>query len=313
MTNPQETNGNPVQATLVTFLLDRTGSMDIIKNDTVGGFNAYVDGLRDSDIPIEFSLVQFSSEGFRKTCVSEPIKTAPRLDEKNYVPSGGTPLIEAAYKTIQAVAEALTKRSDKPKVIVCIQTDGEENASDQSILTDERDEHKNFIPLYSWVMLKRLVEQKTAEGWQFNFIGTGIDAYQQSGRMGISAQATVAAGKTPENTRASYRSMGASTMRYAKGLASTTDLLDEEAAASGDVYRSKYVGTGASPAPGAPPAGASLRFDQVNPPISELAQRAAGKLDLTKPQVPPAAPQPPSPAPVRRSTTTRSGLGTVKL
>ncbi len=306
MTNHLGSLDNPIQTTLVTFLLDRTGSMDMIKHDTIGGFNAYVDGIRDSDVPIEFSLVQFSSEGFRQTCVSEPIKTAPRLDEKNYVPSGGTPLIEAAHKTIQAVAEALGKRADKPKVVVCIQTDGEENASDQSILTDEKDEHKNFIPLYSWAMLKRLVEQKTAEGWQFNFIGTGIDAYQQSGRMGISANATVAAGMETAHTHAAYRSMGASTMRFASGATAHTHLLDEEAMAAGAVHRSKYVGPGAGG--GATQGG---RFDQVNPPISELAQRAAGKVDLTKPQAPTATP--PSPAPVRRSTTTRSGLGTVKL
>jgi hypothetical protein len=33
------------QPTIVSFLLDRTGSMDSIKDETIGGFNAYLDAL----------------------------------------------------------------------------------------------------------------------------------------------------------------------------------------------------------------------------------------------------------------------------
>ena len=32
----------PAATTLVTFLLDRTGSMESIKDDTIGAFNAYL-------------------------------------------------------------------------------------------------------------------------------------------------------------------------------------------------------------------------------------------------------------------------------
>jgi len=33
------------QSTVVSFLLDRTGSMESIKGETIGGFNAYLDAL----------------------------------------------------------------------------------------------------------------------------------------------------------------------------------------------------------------------------------------------------------------------------
>jgi hypothetical protein len=47
------------QTTLVTFLLDRTGSMQAIKADTIGGFNAYLDTLeREVGDLVEFSLLQ---------------------------------------------------------------------------------------------------------------------------------------------------------------------------------------------------------------------------------------------------------------
>lgn len=45
--------------TLVTFPLDRTGSMEAIRDDTIGGFNAYLDGLKgNGEAEIEFTLIQ---------------------------------------------------------------------------------------------------------------------------------------------------------------------------------------------------------------------------------------------------------------
>jgi hypothetical protein len=66
--------------------------------------------------------------------------------------------IEASIKTIDALATAIKGKTAKPKVVVCIQTDGQENQSG---------------PEYTWDRLKALIEAKTKEGWQFNFMGAG--------------------------------------------------------------------------------------------------------------------------------------------
>ncbi len=60
-------------ATLVTFLLDRTGSMESIKDDTIGGFNAYLSALKADGAGIEFSLLQFDSMSIDKVCVNIPV------------------------------------------------------------------------------------------------------------------------------------------------------------------------------------------------------------------------------------------------
>lgn len=237
--------------------------------DTIGGFNAYVESMKRESVPIEFTLVQFSSIGFQKSCVAQPIGSVPELNVDNYRPEGGTPLIEASYKTIQAVAESLAKRQDKPKVIVCIQTDGEENASDQRVMSENKDESGRPIPLYSWRSLKKLVESKIAEGWQFNFLGTGIDAYAQASSMGIPTGATIAASMDAASTRASYNAMGASSMRYARGLASDTSFLSSETVAAGDLYRDKYTNQAPQGAvPGAP----TVRSPSFPPGLSGLNQ-----------------------------------------
>jgi hypothetical protein len=61
-------------------------------------------------------------------------------------------------------------------VVICIQTDGQENSSTEHI----------------WNELNALVKEKAALGWQFNFMGVGMDAYDQGARMGIAPAATVA-------------------------------------------------------------------------------------------------------------------------
>ena len=47
------------QRTLVTFLLDETGSMESIKDDTIGGFNSYLSTLKSSATPIDFTLIKY--------------------------------------------------------------------------------------------------------------------------------------------------------------------------------------------------------------------------------------------------------------
>ncbi len=54
-------------------------------------------------------------------------------------------------------------------MVICIQTDGLENASTE----------------HTWAELNLLIKEKAKLGWQFNFMGAGIDAYEQGRQMGI--------------------------------------------------------------------------------------------------------------------------------
>src|SRR6516164_7611268 len=115
------------QRTLVTFLLDETGSMESIKDDTIGGFNSYLASLKAESTPIDFTLIKFDSRRIEKVCVAAPVSQVKGLDASSYQPGASTPLIDAAYKTIKAVEKSLN--GGNPKVVICIQTDGHENAS----------------------------------------------------------------------------------------------------------------------------------------------------------------------------------------
>lgn len=207
--------------TLVTFLLDRTGSMEPIRNDTIGAFNAYLESLRKEDGNIEFSFLQFDSISIDKICVNTPIAEVKPLTVDTYQPRASTPLIDAACKTIEAVAVAVEQRAVKPKVVVCIQTDGEENASTE----------------HTWAELNQIIKEKSKLGWQFNFMGAGIDAYVQGERMGIARSATVSYDRaSPAATRAAFAASAENTRSFAVGAAPSVAFTPAQKAASGDRF-----------------------------------------------------------------------------
>src|SRR5947199_10646592 len=72
--------------TLVTFLLDETGSMESIKDDTIGGFNSYLSTLKSSATPIDFTLIKFDSRHIEKVCVAVPVGEVKELDTTTYSP-----------------------------------------------------------------------------------------------------------------------------------------------------------------------------------------------------------------------------------
>lgn len=208
--------------TIVTFLLDKSGSMASIRDDTIGAFNTYVDALKaGSSGSIDFTFLQFDSNSVDRIHVAMLISDIPALTRDGYVPGASTPLIDAAMKTINAVEASLSKRDDKPNVVICIQTDGQENASTQ----------------FSWADLNAKIKEKTAAGWQFNFMGASIDAYQQAQAMGIHAAQTVSYDSRDKSaTQASFQASASATMRYATGQSASTAYLHAEKRASGDAF-----------------------------------------------------------------------------
>lgn len=207
--------------TLVTFLLDRTGSMEAIRDDTIGGFNAYLDGLKgNGEADIDFTLIQFDSVSIDKICVAVPVAQVAKLTRDTYQPRASTPLIDAAVKTINAVETSLLSMP-AARVVICIQTDGQENSSTE----------------HNWAELNALVKEKSAKGWQFNFMGVGIDAYDQGARMGIAPAATMAYDhRDRQATVAAFSASAENARAYARAEAPDTAYRPAQKQAAGDRF-----------------------------------------------------------------------------
>lgn len=216
------------QKTLVTLLLDRSGSMNKVKSQTVEAINSYISHLKDGGDDIRFSLVMFDSPhpgdrmDLEKLHVGRKIADVPALMDEDYLPRGMTPLIDAAFQTIRAV-EASLKGKSETKVVIAIQTDGDENTSREN----------------SWSDLKSLIAEKERAGWQFNFMGAGINAYQQSERMGISRDKTISYGLDKKSTHSAFEATASVTRAFASGSILSTNYAETDKLAAGDNWHGK--------------------------------------------------------------------------
>ena len=206
--------------TSITFLLDKSGSMESIRDDTIGAFNAYLAELKRDSEGVQFSLVLFDTISVEKIYVNQPLAEVQPLDRKVYVPHGCTPLIDAAYKTIKAVEKAVEGDANT-KVVICIQTDGHENASRE----------------HTWDGLNAIIKEKTAAGWQFNFMGASIDAYEQASRMGIGTAQTMSYdSQNVGATQAAFVASASNMRAYASGQSLSTNYSTAQKTAASDAY-----------------------------------------------------------------------------
>ena len=164
--------GSKRTITELVMIVDRSGSMHGLEADTIGGINAVMEKNSALDADVTVSVVLFDD-------VSEvlydrvPLKQVRPLTERDYQVRGCTALLDAVGGSIrhaERVQKYMPKEYKADKVIFVITTDGLENASRR----------------YTYSRVKRAIECKQEEGWEFLFLGANIDAAAEAGRIGIS-------------------------------------------------------------------------------------------------------------------------------
>ncbi len=197
--------------THICMILDRTGSMESIKQDTIGGFNSYVAAQKSLPTPATFTLVQFDSQDpFEVIHKFTDIQMVADLTGQTYVPRASTPLYDAVGRGIndlKAGLGALPEALRPKKIVMVIVTDGQENASRE----------------FTGAQVRKMIADAKEAGWQFVFLSADESAISDSSSLNIDAsnaafftKSTAGANEMWErvaNRSVAYRSSGVHSMR----------------------------------------------------------------------------------------------------
>lgn len=191
-------------STDITFVLDRSGSMEKVKDDTMHGFNAFIQAQRALPGECVASLVQFD-DVYEPIYTAKPLSEAPLLSEANYVPRGFTAYLDATARTIIETGKRLAAMPEdqRPqKVIFVILTDGIENASQE--FRGEAGRAKVF---------EMIGRQRDVYQWDFVFLGANQDAIKVAAEINISAGSSMTYAANSAGTQWAFKSVSAYTAR----------------------------------------------------------------------------------------------------
>lgn len=214
-------------------LLDRSGSMEEIRDKTIDAINEYIGGLaKDKEVSARVSLTIFDSQSIDLIRDNVKAKDCEKLTRATYEPRGMTPLNDAIGRTVAKV-DGETRREGE-NVALVILTDGLENASHE----------------YSKDAIKKLLDGRQKDkNWLVLYLGANQDAFAEGAAVGTHAANTM--NFSTANVGASMRAASRATMSYAgTGKLGAAAFTDEERAAAivPDDEKKKRNGKPASPA-----------------------------------------------------------------
>ncbi len=181
--------------TELVFIIDRSGSMGGLEDDTVGGFNSMLEKQKnqEGDCFVTTVLFDHQSEIIHDRL---PVSEVPPLDTDTYFVRGTTALMDAVGETIKHIetVHRYARTEDVPKnTLFVITTDGMENASRK----------------YSSKEVKKLIKEKTEKlGWEFLFLGANIDAHEAAESIGIKKERAANYRSDSKGTRLNYSVLG---------------------------------------------------------------------------------------------------------
>lgn len=164
------------KTTLYHFIVDQSGSMAGIENQTIAGFNTQLNTIQSlkSELPEQqflCSLTFFNHDVIDLIQVGK-VESIHPLSHHTYRPNGTTALLDAIGKSIYGIKSRFGKEllQDEISIVLVIITDGHENAS----------------RLYSYHDIAHMIKELDETGkWTFSFLGADFDAIHTSQMLNI--------------------------------------------------------------------------------------------------------------------------------
>lgn len=180
------------QSVEIFVIADRSGSMESIRDDAIGGFNSFLEEQQKLDGKANLTLVLFDDK-YEVPVKSVDIQKVKPLTRETFVPRGMTAMNDAIGKAVAELSEIAPE-----KAVVCIITDGAENSSKE----------------FTSHQVKDKIKEVEAKGWQVVFLAANIDAFSAGGSLGINSATTFDFAANAQGVHDAYATMSASTRAY---------------------------------------------------------------------------------------------------
>lgn len=204
----------------ITVILDRTGSMMEIRDDVIGGFNAFLAEQQAASTPATFTLVQFDSQDpYEVLHHDRPIAEVTPLTPEQYLPRASTPLYDAMGRGILDLESRIAKQpeAERPsRIIFVVVTDGAENASRE----------------FDRAAITKLVDARKAAGWDFVFLSADMEAFHDAGAVGIDYSSRLAFQKSSRGNDAAWAAASSKIKARILGAADKVEFDDHDRASS---------------------------------------------------------------------------------
>ena len=202
--------------TELVFVLDRSGSMEHLTGDTIGGFNAVLKEHRNGEGEVLVTTYLFNDTA---SMIHDrlPAAEVKPMTEKDYCACGCTALMDALGTAIRHIAgiHRYAREEDIPEhTIFVITTDGMENASHSFSAEEVR---------------KMVKHEQEKYGWEFLFLASNIDAVENAEHIGIRRENAVDCCPDAAGTEMLYNaaSRAIGNIRGRKNLAGDTSWRNE--------------------------------------------------------------------------------------
>jgi uncharacterized protein YegL len=212
----------PAQYTDITILLDRSGSMEAIRNTMESALDELL--AEHKKVPsTRVSLIQFDGYNAQEEVyIDRPVTEAPRTE---LVPRGTTPLRDALCHAINRAGLRLAAKPEPERpdqVLFVIITDGLENASLVYTHEDVRTRIQRQTDIYKWT---------------FIYLGANQNAIKEASSLGINPAMAAGYAANSVGTRQAVHAVIANSANYVgqqvnRGSSRTLAFSDEQRVAA---------------------------------------------------------------------------------
>lgn len=202
-------------STFIAIVLDRSGSMSSVRNDTIGGFNTFLKAQKDLGGDARLTLAQFDDQ-YEVVHENKPLMDVPELNVDTFVPRGGTALLDAIGDTINSTGKHLAAMPEdkRPKrVAFVIITDGQENSSKR----------------FKKEAIKTMIEhQRDKYAWEFLYLGADLGGIADATSWGILRSNSVFYNSTAAGTAYTFTKAASKLCSFRDGTAKNMAYDDDE-------------------------------------------------------------------------------------